>query len=433
MNASIPERSELERATIGRITRRLLPLLALLFVVNFLDRTNVSFAALSMSNDLKMSPATYGLGAGIFFIGYFLCEVPSNIALHHFGARRWLARIIISWGVVAMLMASIRNEWHFLGLRVLLGIAEAGFYPGVIYFLSLWFPARYRARMAALFYLAVPIAQVIGAPMATGLIAMGDSIGVVGWRLMFLAEGLPAILLGAVVLAWLTDRPSEANWLSAEQRLWLSKELLHESSSNGAVGGGTWRQLRQAISNPHVLALALIYFGITLGSNSMNFFLPSILQTYHLSSAASGLLTAIPYAIAAVAMILWSRHSDRSRERRFHAGGAAMLAAASLALAITMHSWIFSLIGFSLMAAAVYSAINIFWAVPPQLLSGVGAAAGIGMINSIGNLSGFGGSYFIGAIYQRTGSYVPAFLAIAACMFTAGLGFVVLMGRLQKR
>jgi len=436
MRTAPAEVSPLERSTIRRITRRLIPFLGVLFVVNFLDRTNVGFAALRMCADVGISPSIYGLGAGIFFIGYCLCELPSNVALYRFGARRWLARIMISWGIVAMSMAFLQNAWQFLGLRVLLGVAEAGFYPGVIYFLSLWFPARHRARVTALFYLAVPIAQVIGAPLSSWLIEVSGDMGFTGWRTMFLIEGLPAILLGIMVLYWLTDRPADAAWLSAQQREWLINELESEERLKPqAAQIGYWRQIVATMCDRYTVALALIYFGITSGSNAMNFFLPSVLQTFRTESGArlglvtTGLLTAIPYSVAAVAMILWSRHSDLAQERRFHVGGAAILAAAAIALAFALNHPIAILLGFTVMATGVYSAINVFWSVPSRMFSGVGAAAGIGMINSIGNLSGFGGTYLTGFIFERTGSYAPAFLTIAVLVFLAGLGFIALLGQ----
>jgi ACS family tartrate transporter-like MFS transporter len=436
MNVVAAERPALEKSAVTKIKRRLISFLALLMVVNFIDRTNVGFAAMRMSRDIGLSPANYGLGAGIFFVGYFLFEVPSNLALYRFGARRWLARIMISWGIVAMLMAAIQNTTQFVALRVLLGVAEAGFYPGIIYFVSTWVPARHRAEVIALFYLGVPIAQVIGAPLSSGLIELGDATGLSGWRIMYLVEGIPAVALGVAALFFLTDRPADAAWLSAGERQWLIAELAaEEHSKSHEAAPSAWLQLRDALANRHVAALALIYFGITSGSNAMNFFLPSILQGFagssggHISLLAAGVLTAIPYAIAAAAMVLWSRHSDRRDERRLHVGGATMLAALAIVLAFLVDSPLGLLIGFIAMASGVYAAINVFWSVPPRFLSGIGAAAGIGAINSIGNLSGFAGPYLIGSVYQSTGSYKPAFLAIAGLVFSAGAAFVILMGR----
>lgn len=346
--SALNDTAALERSTVRRITIRLIPFLAVLYLFNFVDRTNVAFAALRMREDIGISSSAYGLGAGIFFVGYCLCEIPSNVALCRFGARRWIARILVSWGIVASLTAIVQNSAQFIGLRFLLGIAEAGFYPGVIYFLSLWFPASHRARVTALFYLGVPVAHVIGAPVSTWLIETGDSAGLVGWRLMFLVEGLPAILLGICAFYWLTDSPAQATWLSARQRLWLMKELEREEQIKPqAPEVSFWRQISQSLGNRSTLSLALIYFGITSGSNAMNFFLPSVIQSFksdsgaHLGLLTTGLLTAIPYAIASVTMVVWGRHSDQTQERRFHVGGAAIVAAFAVAFAF-FHSTVLS-------------------------------------------------------------------------------------------
>jgi ACS family tartrate transporter-like MFS transporter len=435
MITSHPDISDIERQTIKRVTKRLIPFLILLFVVAFLDRNNVGFAALRMNDDIGISQTIYGLGAGIFFLGYFIFEVPSNVLLHRFGARVWLARIMVTWGIIAGAMGFLQTAGHFITLRVLLGIAEAGFFPGVIYLLSLWFPARYRARMIATFYLGVPIAQVIGAPLSVGLMQVGDTLGVVGWRLMYIAEAVPAIILGVVCYFYLTDRPADAHWLTNEQRTWLMNTLEQEERAKPLVVGvqpTKWQMIRKALASRQVWMLALVYFGITSGSNAMNFFLPTVLASFRSSFGLeiglmqNGLITAIPYAVAAVAMILWSRRSDRLQERHWHAGGAAILAAVSIAVALIINQpWII-VIGFVLLAIGVYSAINVFWAVPGQVLTGVGAAAGIGLINSIGNLSGFTGPYLTGFLYNATGSYTPGFLIIAALVGAGGLGMVLM-------
>ncbi|WPP02268.1 MFS transporter [Pseudomonas sp. HR96] len=430
-----PEVSELERQTIKRVTRRLVPFLILLFVVAFLDRNNVGFAALRMNDDIGISQTIFGLGAGIFFLGYFLFEVPSNVLLHRFGARVWLARIMVTWGIIAGLMGLLQTAGHFITLRFLLGLAEAGFFPGVIYLLSLWFPARYRARMIATFYLGVPIAQVLGAPLSVGLMQLGDVVGVVGWRLMYIAEAVPAIILGVVCFFYLTDRPADAHWLSDEQRTWLMNTLDAEERAKPLVVGrqpSKAQMVRKALGSRQVWLLALVYFGITSGSNAMNFFMPTVLASFRASFGLeiglmqNGLITAIPYALAAVAMIWWSRRSDRLQERHWHAGGAAILAAVSIAVALLINQpWII-VIGFVLLAIGVYSAINVFWAVPGQVLTGVGAAAGIGLINSIGNLSGFTGPYLTGYLFNLTGSYTPGFLIIAALVGAGGLAMVLM-------
>jgi ACS family tartrate transporter-like MFS transporter len=419
--------SELMDSTLRRVSWRLVPFLAVLFLVSFIDRTNVGFAALRMQTDLGLSPRQYGLAAGIFFIGYFAFEVPSNIALYRVGARRWLARIMLTWGAIALAMAFVHTATQFIVLRFLLGVAEAGFYPGVVYYLSLWFPASHRAYVTSLFYLGVPIAQVIGAPLSTGLIEIGDGLGFVGWRLMYLVEGILPMLLAVVTFFFLTDRPAAASWLSSDQRGWLQATLEAESAVEFEKGGRSmWPGIRTALSSPIVYKLALIYFGITCGSNAMNFFLPNVLQEFgrrfnvHYSLLTTGALTAIPYAFAAAAMLIWSRRSDRTGERRHHAGGAALIAAAGIVLAAAATGPWTVMIGFTLLAAGAYAAINVFWSIPTQTLSGPGAAVGIGMINSVGNLSGFAATNVIAALYAMSGSYAAPFALIACVVFAAG-------------
>jgi MFS transporter, ACS family, tartrate transporter len=427
-----------ERATIARVTRRLLPFLILLYLINFLDRTNVGFAATRMERDIGLDAAAYGLGAGIFFIAYFFLEVPSNVALHGFGARRWIARIMVTWGIVAGAMAFIQVPAHFFILRFLLGAAEAGFYPGVILYLSMWFPSRYRARVTGIFLLGIPIAQVIGAPVSTGLIQWGDALGFQGWRVMYLVEAVPAVILGICTLFYLTDRPELARWLAPAQREWLVNELAAENRVIAAGQDGTAArrgQIRDALRRPVVWGLAAVLFGLTAGSNALNFFLPSVVETlqgaFGLGSGAmtTGLVVAIPYAVAAVAMVFWGRHSDRTGERRFHCGGAAILAAVTVAVALAIDNPVVVVAGFAVLAAGVYASQIVFWSVPSQLLTGVGAAAAIGLINSVGNLSGFVGPYLTGEIVSATGSYVPAFLAIAGLVLLGGIGIVVLLRR----
>jgi MFS transporter, ACS family, tartrate transporter len=334
---------------------------------------------------------------------------------------------MLTWGAIALAMAFVQTSAQFIVLRFLLGVAEAGFYPGVVYYLSLWFPSGHRAYVTSLFYLGVPIAQVVGAPLSTGLIEIGDGLGFVGWRVMYLIEGILPMLLAIVTYFFLTDRPAVAAWLSADEREWLQATLASESAANHETGGrGMWPEIRSALSSPVVYKLALIYFGITCGSNAMNFFLPNVLQEFgrrfnvHLSLLTTGTLTAIPYAVAAAAMLFWSRLSDHSGERRYHAGGAAIVAAGGIILAVTATGPWTTMIGFTLLAAGTYSAINVFWSIPTQVLSGPGAAAGIGMINSVGNLSGFVTTNVVSALYATTDSYAAPFALIAGAVLVAG-------------
>lgn len=427
--------SAMEEQTIKRISKRIIPFLVLLFVMAFLDRTNIGFAALHMNDAIGITQTIFGLGAGVFFLGYFIAEVPSNILLHRFGARIWIARIMITWGIIAGLMGFIHTGTQFVALRFLLGIAEAGFFPGVIFYLTLWFPVKYRARVFASFYLGLPIAQIIGAPISVGLMQWGNTIGFEGWRLMYILEGIPSVILGVVCLKYLTDRPEEANWLNPEQRQWLiatlEKEELEKQKDNHTNLSKT-AIIKQVFKNPLVWVMAIVYFGITSGSNAMFFFLPSVLESFRntfgmqISLIQNGLLTAIPYAFAAVGMILWSRRSDRKQERYKHGACAALMAAIAIAIALIVNQPWAIIVGFIFLAIGVFSAINIFWTIPGQTLTGVGAAAGIGLINSVGNLSGFTGPYLTGYLYTTTGTYTVAFLAIAGFVAIGGLGLLLL-------
>jgi len=433
--AALPMQSTLEQRTVRRVFRRIVPFLGILYVINFLDRTNVSFAALTMNGDIGISPYVYTFGAGIFFLGYFLFEIPSNVCMHKFGARIWIARIMVSWGLISGLMGFLRTPTHFIALRFLLGLAEAGFFPGIIYLLSCWIPRRYLAGTIASFYLGVPISQVIGAPLSTGLMAFGAHIGVAGWRLMYICEGVPAILLGIVCLFFLTDSPTDARWLEDDERGWLINTLADEErekiSTAGPVASKS-EQVRRALTSSTVWALALVYFGITCGSNSMNYLLPSVLQSFQktfgitIGLISNGLITAIPYAVAAVAMLCWTRRSDRYQERRKHTGAAALLAAVSIAVSLIINNPFGIIAGFVLLAVGGYSAINVFWAIPQRVLSGLEAAAGIALINSIGNLSGFLGPYLTGFLYKETGAYSAGFLVIAVMVGLGGLGILLL-------
>ena len=432
--------SALEEQTIKRISKRIIPFLVILFVMAFLDRTNIGFAALHMNDAIGITQTIFGLGAGIFFLGYFIAEVPSNILLHRFGARIWIARIMITWGIIAAMMGFIQNGTQFIVLRFLLGIAEAGFFPGVIFYLTLWFPARYRARVFASFYLGLPIAQIIGAPISVGLMQWGDTIGYEGWRLMYILEGIPSIILGIVCLKYLTNTPKEAQWLSTEQRTWLMNTLEREEREKEKTEDSNLTKgemIKQVFKNPLVWIMAMVYFGITSGSNAMFFFLPSVLESFRntfgmeITLIQNGMLTAIPYAFAAVGMILWSRRSDRKQERYKHGACAALMAAIAITIALVVNQPWAIIVGFIFLAIGVFSAINIFWTLPGQTLTGVGAAAGIGLINSVGNLSGFTGPYLTGYLYTTTGNYTIAFLVIASFVAMGGLG-LLLLGKLKS-
>jgi ACS family tartrate transporter-like MFS transporter len=421
----VSEQTAVDRRVVRKAARRLLPLLVLLYLVNYLDRVNVGFAALTMNADLGLSSAAYGLGAGLFFIGYFFFEVPSNIVLHKVGARLWIARIMITWGLVASATAFVQGEVGFYVVRVLLGIAEAGFFPGVLLYLTYWFPRAERARIVALTFLAVPLASVIGSPLSTVLIQHGDGLlGFdAGWRFMFFVEGLPAVLLGVAVLFLLPSRPSDARWLTSAEATALEQHLAAEDARE--VGREV--PTRQALTDPRVLALSIVYFGIVFGLYVLAFFLPQVIAGFQeqfgttFSLLEVGLVTAVPYAFAAVAMVLWARHSDRTGERAWHVAVAAFVGAVAIAAALYMDSPLAVMVCITLCAIGIYAAIPVFWQLPTALLSGIGAAAGIALINSFGNLAGFAAPYLTGWLEDVTGSFRTGLWVVAAVMVVAGL------------
>jgi ACS family tartrate transporter-like MFS transporter len=426
---------EVDRRVVRKASRRLLPLLVLLYLVNYLDRVNVGFAALTMNADLGLSSAAYGLGAGLFFIGYFFFEVPSNVVLHKVGARLWIARIMITWGLVASATAFVQGELSFYAVRVLLGIAEAGFFPGVLLYLTYWFPRPERARIVALTFLAVPLSSVIGSPLSTLLIQHGDGLlGFdAGWRFMFFVEGLPALLLGVAVLFLLPDRPTKARWLTPAEATALEEHLAAEDARE--VGREV--PMREALTDPRVLALSVVYFGIVFGLYVLAFFLPQVIEGFQeqfgttFSLLEVGLVTAVPYAFAAAAMVLWARHSDRTGERAGHVAIAAFVGAVAIAAALYMNSPLAVMVCITVCAMGVYAAIPVFWQLPTRLLTGVGAAAGIALINSFGNLSGFLGPYLTGWLEDLTGSFRTGLWVVAVLMVVAGV--VALRSRPERQ
>ena len=323
-----PAKSDIETSTIRAISWRLIPFLVLAYFFSYLDRVNLGFAALTMNADLKFTPLIFAWGAGIFFIGYFIFEVPSNLALEKFGASRWIARIMVTWGIISAAMAMVSGELSFYVLRFLLGVAEAGFFPGIILYLTYWYPAEYRARFLAAFAIAVPVSTVIGAPISGLLLGLDGMMGLKGWQWLFIIEGIPSVLLGIVTWFYLTDRPEKADWLTAEQKAWLAAKLQAEIATKQAAKHLT---LGEALSSPKVITLSLIYFGFVGALYGMQFWLPQIVKAFGLTNAQTGFVTAIPYLFGTIAMILWARHSDATRERVAHVGGPLLLTAAALA------------------------------------------------------------------------------------------------------
>ncbi len=406
------------QSAIAKATRRLIPFLCLAYTVNFLDRVNVGFAALHMNKDLGFSPSVYGFGAGIFFLGYIAFEIPSNLALHRFGARIWIARIMISWGLVACAMAFVWNETSFYVMRFLLGVAEAGFFPGIILYLTYWFPAAERARIVALFMASVPLATVFGGPVSGALLGMHGFLGLAGWHWLFIIEGLPAIVLGVLALKILTDKPANASWLTTEERRALTDCIAAEDAAAKEVG---YSDIASALTRPRVLALGLLWFLIVIGLYGMGFWLPQVIQHYGLDDLSIGFVTAIPYVFAAVVMVLWGRHSDRANERRWHIALPLLVAAGAFACSAYTGPLVPTMIALTIAMVGFYATLGPFWSLPTAFLAGTGAAAGLALVNSIGNIAGFAGAYIVGILREATGSFSAALLFLAAALALGGL------------
>lgn len=424
------DHTELEVRTVRKVTARLIPFLIVCYFVAYLDRVNVGFAALMMNQDLGLTASMYGFGAGVFFLSYFFFEVPSNLLLDRFGARKWIARIMFTWGVLSGMMAFIPNLAAasgfgnapvFYSLRALLGIAEAGFFPGIIFYLTLWFPAVYRARIIGYFMAAIPLSSVIGAPVSGLLLELHGWAGLAGWQWLFVIEATPAVLLSVVTFYYLTDRPRDATWLAEDERAWLADRLAAEEKQRKQAAHFS---VVAAMFNPRVLALALVYFGIAGSNYGVGFFLPQIVKNFGLSNAVTGLVTAIPYVVGTVGMIWYGRRSDRTMERRKHVAVALAIASGGIAISTLLENPALKMLALSVSAFGVFAALPVFWTLPTAFLSGSSAAAGIAAINSIGNLSGFGGPYAMGWIKDRTGSYTGGLLVVAGVAALA-LGIVL--------
>jgi D-galactonate transporter len=401
---------DLERRTLAKVTLRLVPFLIVCYFVAYLDRVNVGFAALTMNQDLGISASAFGFGAGIFFFSYFVFEVPSNLALERFGARRWIARIMLTWGVLSGAMAFIGGETGFYVVRVLLGAAEAGFFPGIIFYLTLWFPAAYRGRIVGYFMAAIPLSSVIGAPVSSLLLGLDGLAGFKGWQLLFLMEAAPALILSVVVWFYLTDRPADAAWLAPAERAWLDGRLRAEAAQRQAV-----HQIgvMQALADPKVLALSVVYFGAVAVNYGTAFWLPQIVKAFGVSNVQTGFITAIPYVIGTIGMVWYGTRSDRLLERKGHAAAALALAALGIGVSTLLDDPTLKMVSLSVGAFGVFAVLPVFWTLPTAFLSGASAAAGIAAINSLGNLAGFFGPYAMGAIKDATGSFAGGLLFIA--------------------
>jgi len=415
----------LESRTMRQVTWRLLPFLMICYFVSFVDRVNLGFGALQMVKDLHLSPRAFGFGGGIFFLSYFLFEVPSNLLLEKVGARLWIARIMITWGFLAAGTAFVVGLGSLSVMRLLLGAAEAGFFPGVILYLTYWFPREYRARIVGLFTVAIPVSSFLGSPISAALLGVDGWLGLRGWQWMFIMEGAPAILLGLICLFVLSDKPSGARWLDAEQKAWLDSRLQSENREKKRVGQiSVW----SVLWNKYVLVLSITLAGSTAVSSGLQLWQPQIIKSYGLTNMQTGLLNSIPFAIASVLMILWGKRSDRTGERVWHTALPLMVTAVSLALALVFHSLPAIIVILCLAVIGIYAGKGPVWALSAEWLSAGTAAAGLAQMNAISNLAGFVTTYVVGSIKQATGSYPLAILPLAG-LSAAGALAVLLIGR----
>jgi ACS family tartrate transporter-like MFS transporter len=408
----------IEQATMRKVYLRILPFAALTYFFCYLDRINVGFAALTMNKDLGLDAATYGMAAGFFFWGYVLVEVPSNIILEKLGARLWIARIMVTWGLISGATAFCTGPYSFMAIRFLLGLAEAGLFPGFVLYFTYWFPRHHRARINAGFTLALPIAVAMGAPISTSLLSLDGLWGLKGWQCMYIFEAIPTVLIGVVVFFYLTDRPEIARWLSPQQKQWLSGNIAAEKQ---AVQREHKVSLLQAFWDPRVLLLSLNYLGIVTASLGMLLFLPQIVKQLGLSNMEVGWVTMIPYVCGAVSMVVCGRLSDRFGDRRWTLFWTCVISTGGLVLAgMTLGTW-WSLAGMSIAAIGFYGTKGPFWSIPTMWLTGPAAAAGIAWINSVGNLGGFFGPSLVGWAKNITGSFAGGLYALGLCALLSAL------------
>ncbi|MEO5321072.1 MFS transporter [Arthrobacter sp. CC3] len=410
-----PGQTLFEKRTIRKITLRIIPFIFVLYIVNYIDRANIGYASLQMNAELGLTSQAFGLAAGLFFIGYFLFEVPSNVALAKFGARRWIARILVTWGILAVLMGFVQNDIQLYIIRFLLGVAEAGFFPGIIIYLSFWFRGKELATTIALFVASIPVSYIIASPLSTWIMHTISWADMSGWRWMFILEGLPAVILGVVCYFVPTERPKDAKWLTAKERDWITTELKNEQAAK--KGTTLHLSIWKTLANPKVLYLGAIYFVYQVGSLGVGYWLPQIIKGLSgtLDTTQIGLIGMIPYVVATVAMIWWSRRSDRKNERKMHSYIPMGVAAVAMFLAAILESPFLVIASISIALAGLYAFKSPFWAVPSQFLSVATAGTAIAAINSIGNLGGFVGPFAQGMIIEATGS------PTAGLYFFAGL------------
>ena len=414
----------IEKRTMDKVTRRLVPFLMLCYFIAYLDRVNVGFAGATMRQDLGLSAAAFGGAAGIFFVAYFFFEVPSNMALNRFGARLWIARIMFTWGLVSGAQAFVTGEMSFNIVRLLLGVAEAGFFPGIIFFLTLWFPSAYRARIIGLFMFAIPISTVIGSPISGLVLNLEGVAGLHGWQWVFLIEAVPALIVAFITFAYLTDRPADAAWLDQSEATWLQNLLDAERANREKKVQLSWAK---AIVDPRVIGLGFVYMGCNIPQYGLSFFLPQIVKAFGgLSNFQVGLVTALPYAVGAISMILWSRHSDRTHERKWHTVIPLAAIVVGLVLAALSPSPTLKMASLCIAGFGFFASLPVFWTLPTALLSGAGAAAGIAAVNSIGNLGGYFGPQVFGWLKDQTGGDTASLMFLAGCAVIGAIIVLVL-------
>jgi ACS family tartrate transporter-like MFS transporter len=411
-------------ATIKKVFLRLMPVLFISYILAYIDRINIGFAAIRMNVDLGISPYIYGLGAGVFFLGYFIFEIPSNLMLEKTGARRWIARIMISWGAISACMAFVQGPTSFIIVRFLLGIAEAGFFPGVILYLTYWFPLEYRARIIAAFMVAIPVSLAVGAPLSTAILQMDGIGGLKGWQWLFIIEGVPTVLFGLVFLTVMPDKPRDAKWLSADERGWLQNTIDSEHKAVAAVHGTS---VLQAFADPRLIALAFIYFANTTANLGLAFFLPQILKGLGLTDMQTGLMTSVPYIFGTLGILLFGYVSDKYKERRWTLFSALALTGFGLIAAGLMTGSLLAVIVMAIAAIGIYGTKAPFWPLPSLFLTGSAAAGGIALINSIGNLGGFVGPYVVGWIRDVTKSYEAGLYFLGGLALVAGVLTLVMV------
>ena len=410
----------IEKSAMRKIYVRLLPFAIFSYFLAYVDRINVSFAGLTMQGDLQMSAAAFGFAAGTFYWGYFIFEVPSNVIMEKVGARLWIARIMITWGIFAGITAMVMGSSSFAVVRFFLGAAEAGFFPGIVLYFTYWFPSHHHARIVSGFLIGLPIAVAVGAPVSTAILSLDGLFGLRGWQVMYIAEAIPTVLIGVVTLFVLTDRPEQAKFLTVEEKTWLANKLAEERRiKESAKTFGMW----QAMFDPKVLLLSLNYFGIVVASLGMLIFIPQIIKSIGAGSSnmTVGWLTMIPYICGGIALVAWGRVSDRMQERRWNLLITCLVSAVGLFIAgYTMGTW-WSLAGMSIAAVGFYGSKGPFWAMPPMFLTGTAAAASIAWINSIGNLGGFFGPWYVGVMKDLTGSYAGGLYGLALLCLGAAI------------